>query len=169
MPFSPLQARHSFEAVTMVPVMVQHVRARRSPLSVTHAVASVCYHIAHGAMGTNKATLPKLLLLLDKLFIVLMVHEMHLQEAYQEAVWWEPFVILTCGVVGAQTWMFVDLIGPQDVLLAIYVAAFLRKFLKSTDRVVVAIIGAIAYSHGIAGVMHLCLAWLVGEHYGLNE
>lgn len=155
-------ARHLSEALTMLPVALQHME-NSMPLGLLHAVASFAYHASMAYGASDGVT--KTLLTLDKVMILMMLYELHIWLDYTSAIAHETFVILGCTYVGACTWMF-----PRgvDVVVISYAAIVMRKMHEISAcpeaHIIMVIIGATSYALNIAGVMHCCLCWGVGSY-----
>lgn len=130
-----------------------HRLPKKRPLGPIHALVSVAYHVSCLIAGTDRALLPKLLLVLDEVFVVLLLHEIHLNVAFTEAVRWESFVILTCGVIGGQT--FMEKWGVQEAMMVVYAAVCLCKFCRRGIDFLKIITGVTFYQLGIVGVASL--------------
>jgi hypothetical protein len=89
----------------------------------------------------------KILAVMDEVLVVLLLHEMHLSVAYTDAVKWEFFVVMTCGVIGGQTFIMEEW-GLQEAMMAVYAAVCVRKLPSQS-----VVVGIASYSLGIIGVV----------------
>ena len=155
--------RHLSEALTMIPAASQHM-AHGMPLGTMHATASFAYHMAM-ASGASTA-MSKTLLTLDKVFILLMLHELHVWYDYTSAITHEGLVVVACGFVGAFTWWAPIIVDTTVVLHGCLVLSRIHSIARCPKtHVLMMAIGALSYALGIAGVMHCCVCWAVNNYH----